>query len=116
MAFRIDTGRFGDTPMDGPPFVVVGFTPGRMIDGNWSVGILAGEGATHAQQEALGAICAGRRVSGEPMCVDNSGHPANNRLGLAKARRSHLHALGLDWDDVSGGNNAHLAPFDWRHA
>src|SRR6185436_21006458 len=59
MAFRIDKGRFGDTPMDGLPFVVVAVTPGRMIDGNWSVGILAGEGATQAQQDALGAICSG---------------------------------------------------------
>ena len=164
MAFRIDKGRFGETPMDGLPFVVVGFTPGRMIDGNWSVGIIADERASAAQQEALGAICSGQAggpmaalaplvgkflgiasakityeggglswavsapgaldmaldgvigLNGEPLCFDNSGHPANNRLGLAKARKSHLHALGLNWDDTSGRNNAHLAPFNWRSA
>jgi hypothetical protein len=33
---------------------------------------------------------------------------------LAKATGSRLHAFGLDWEDASGGNNAHFAPFDWR--
>ena len=43
----------------------------------------------------------------------NVPHPSNSRLALAKATRSHLHAFGLDWDDVSGNNNGHFAPFDW---
>jgi hypothetical protein len=50
----------------------------------------------------------------EPLYLDNTPHPANAKLGLAKAVRSHLHAFGLDWDDDSGRNNGHLAPFDWR--
>jgi hypothetical protein len=50
----------------------------------------------------------------EPMYVDNTAHPANTKLGLGKAVRSHLHAFGLDWDDTSGRNNGHLAPCDWR--
>ena len=50
---------------------------------------------------------------GEPLIIDNTGHPASPRLALAKATRSHLHAMGLDWDDVSGGNNAHFARFNW---
>jgi hypothetical protein len=41
-------------------------------------------------------------------------HPANARLALAKATGSHLHAFGLDWDDTSGNNNGHFAPFNWR--
>jgi hypothetical protein len=53
--------------------------------------------------------------SGEPLYVDNTLHPANARLALGKATRSHLHALGLDWD-TSGGNNGHFAPFRWRPA
>jgi hypothetical protein len=40
----------------------------------------------------------------EPMYLDNTGHPASNRLALAKATRSHAHAFGLDWDDDSGRN------------
>jgi hypothetical protein len=50
----------------------------------------------------------------EPMSIHNTAHPVNARLALAKAVRSHLHAFGLDWDDDSGRNNGHFAPFDWR--
>jgi hypothetical protein len=50
----------------------------------------------------------------EPLYVDNTLHPANPRLALAKATASHLHAFGLDWDDTSGNNNGHIAPFNWR--
>jgi hypothetical protein len=50
----------------------------------------------------------------EPMYLDNTGHPAASRLGLAKATRSHVHAFGLDWDDDSGRNNGHFAPFNWQ--
>jgi hypothetical protein len=50
----------------------------------------------------------------EPLYIDNTLHPANARLALAKSTDSHLHAFGLDWDDVSGNNNAHFAPFNWR--
>ncbi len=41
-------------------------------------------------------------------------HPANARVALARATDSHLHAFGLNWDDTSGKNNGHFAPFDWR--
>jgi hypothetical protein len=27
--------------------------------------------------------------------------------------RSHMHAFGIDWNDTSGKNNSHLAPFTW---
>ena len=52
--------------------------------------------------------------AGEPLYLDNTMHPANSRLALAKAKRSHLHAFGLSWDDTSGGNNGHFAPFTWQ--
>ncbi len=51
---------------------------------------------------------------GEPLYLDNTMHPANSRLALATSRGSHLHAFGLDWDDTSGRNNGHFAPFAWR--
>lgn len=53
-------------------------------------------------------------LGGQQMFLDNTGHPANDRLGLAKATRSHLNAFGLVWDDVSGQNNGHFAPFSWQ--
>ena len=52
--------------------------------------------------------------SGEPIYLDNVGHPAASRLALAKATRSHMHAFGIDWDDTSGKNNGHFAPFSWK--
>lgn len=53
---------------------------------------------------------------GEPLYADNTLHPANPRLALAHATASHLHAFGLNWDDTSGKNNGHFAPFAWRSA
>ena len=50
----------------------------------------------------------------EPLYIDNTVHPANSRLALAHAVRSHIHALGLNWDDTTGANNGHFAPFTWR--
>ena len=52
----------------------------------------------------------------EPLQVVNTGHPANDRLALCHATRSHVDALGLAWHDVSGGNNGHYAPFAWQGA
>jgi hypothetical protein len=54
--------------------------------------------------------------STEPMFLENTGHPVSNRLAVAHASKSHVHALGLAWDDTSGKNNGHFAPFRWRSA
>ena len=51
-----------------------------------------------------------------PIVIDNTAHPVNARLAMARASHSHLHAFGIDWDDDSGARNGHLAPFDWRPA
>jgi hypothetical protein len=52
----------------------------------------------------------------EPLHLENTGHPAADRLALAHASRSHVHALGFDWDDLSGQNNGQYAPFSWQGA
>jgi hypothetical protein len=52
----------------------------------------------------------------EPMFIDNTGHPVSSRLALAPASKSHVHALGLAWDDAGGKNNGFFAPFNWRSA
>jgi hypothetical protein len=52
----------------------------------------------------------------EPLQLDNTGHPAADRFALARASRSRVHALGLDWDDTGGGNNGQYAPFSWKSA
>jgi hypothetical protein len=52
----------------------------------------------------------------EPLHIGNTGHPANDRLALCHASKSKVSALGLTWDDVSGRNNGHYAPFAWQGA
>ncbi len=52
----------------------------------------------------------------EPLYLENTGHPAADRFALAHAAKSHVNALGLKWDDVSGKNNGQYAPFSWRSA
>ena len=52
----------------------------------------------------------------EPLHLANTGHPAADRFALANASKSHVHALGLEWDDLSGLNNGQYAPFSWRSA
>ena len=54
-----------------------------------------------------------KNVALEPIYLDNTCHPVNQRLGLAKADKSHIHAFGIDWDDASGTRNGHFAPFSW---
>lgn len=51
--------------------------------------------------------------AGEPIYLDNTCHPVNPKLALAKATRSSMHAFGIDWDDSSGTRNGHFAPFAW---
>jgi hypothetical protein len=50
----------------------------------------------------------------EPLHFDYTGHPAADRFAIAHACESHIHALGISWDDVSGKNNAQYAPFSWQ--
>lgn len=54
--------------------------------------------------------------TGEPLYLDNTMHPANSRLALMRALRSRLQIFGLDWNDASGRNNGHFAPFSWQAA
>jgi hypothetical protein len=163
--FKVAKGRYGGGLLDGLGFAVVGYTPGVMVEGNWSVGVIVDDRASAEQEQALVSIVSGqaggpmapiapliatflgverrpvqfkkegmRRAlvipgvvdqelegvesparAGHPLYIDNSMHPANPRLALARAKRSHLSAFGLAWDDVSGRNNGHFAPFAWRN-
>jgi hypothetical protein len=56
---------------------------------------------------------ASRNRGGEPFYIDNTAHPANRRLALARTSHAHLHGFGLDLDLVGQGNNGHFAPFAW---
>lgn len=167
MAMQIERGSFGDVPLNGLSFIVLGMTPEEMGKGNWSVGLVIDERATAAQRDAITAIASGAAggpmasltglignflgaeqatirieqdgkkftvtagtlvdMAGEgamgidpnatePMYLENTGHPVSSRLAVAHASKSHVHALGLTWDDASGKNNGHYAPFNWRSA
>lgn len=52
-------------------------------------------------------------LGGQQLYLENAGHPASNKLALATAKKSHLHAFGIDWDQEDGKNNGHYAAFDW---
>jgi hypothetical protein len=54
-----------------------------------------------------------RNRPGEPLYIDNTAHPANRRLALARSKETHIHGFGLDLDIVGKGNNGHFAPFAW---
>jgi hypothetical protein len=163
LVFTVQRGQYGTTKLDGLSFAVLLHTPGAMIEGNWTVGVVLDERASKEQRDALTAIASGqaggpmaalgpligtfagaevkpikieshgmrRSVSisgmldlavegipganqGEPIYLDNVGHPAAARLALAKASRAHLHGFGIDWDETSGRNNGHFAPFAWK--
>ena len=58
----------------------------------------------------------GLNPDGAELRLENTGHPAADTFTLAHASRSHVHALGLAWDDVSGKNNGQYAPFSWKSA
>jgi hypothetical protein len=73
--------------------------------GTWSVRV-----ADMVDQAVEGA----RGLGGEVLHLDNVGHPAADRLALAHATRSHFNAFGIRYDETSGRNNGHFAPFDWR--
>jgi len=52
-------------------------------------------------------------VPGQAIIVDNTAHPVNGRLSLAKATRSRFNVFGIGWDDSTGTRNGHFAPFAW---
>jgi hypothetical protein len=163
LVFHVQRGQYGTTKLDGLSFAVLLHTPGPMIQGNWTVGLVLDERASKEQRDAITTIASGqgggpmaalgpligtfagaeakpikiesqgmrRSVSipgmldlaiegipganqGEPIWFDNVGHPAASRLALAKASRSHMHAFGINWDETSGRNNGHFAPFAWK--
>jgi len=90
-------------------FAGVESAPVRIERSGKNCSISVGDLVDQAVEGVAGAI-----NPDELIYLDNVGHPANSRLGLAKATRSHVHAFGIDWDDTSGTNNGHIAPFEWQ--
>ena len=65
--FRLIAGPTGPCPLDGLGFIVLGFTPEEMGNGNWSVGLIADERASAEQRDAITAIVSG--AAGGPMAA-----------------------------------------------
>lgn len=55
-------------------------------------------------------IVAGRRE--EPMMLENTGHPVNSSLALARGTGSTYTDHGMSWDNTS--KNGHYSAFEWR--
>ena len=56
---------------------------------------------------------ASRNRSGEPFYIDNTAHPANRRLALARSQKTEVQGFGLALSLLGKGNNGHFAPFAW---
>jgi hypothetical protein len=50
---------------------------------------------------------------GQAIGIDNTAHPVNARLSMAKATRSIFNVFGITWNDSTGSRNGHFAPFAW---
>ena len=67
LVFHIDTGRYGEVPLDGLNVAVIAHTPGAMGAGNWTLAAYIDDRADAAQTAALGAIFSGGE--GGPMAA-----------------------------------------------
>jgi hypothetical protein len=67
LVFEVDRGAYGDTQLDGLRFAVLLHTPGPMIEGEWTVGLIVDERATPAQRDAITTIASGQ--AGGPMAA-----------------------------------------------
>jgi len=110
---RIATGQ------DGGPMAAVGPLVGKILGSEVrtiayrKTGPMSRElSVEDAVQQSVAGV-AGANAS-EPLYVDNTLHPANTRLALGRASNCRVHAFGIDWEDATGRNNGHFAPFSWR--
>jgi hypothetical protein len=164
LVYRVDQGRFEDTPLDGRKFALIIRSGKIMSDGGWVLGCIVDADSDEEQRSALGTIVSGRaggtpgmihenlvsdfrgvdfkpieftmdglirranipdvlsfeiegvasrNKSGEPYYIDNTAHPSNRRLALARTKQSSLGAFDLQLDMIGKGNNGHYAPFHW---
>ena len=60
LVFQIQSGRYGDTSLDGTHAALVFYTPGPMGDGNWTVGTYVDARASAEQQAAIERIFTGQ--------------------------------------------------------
>ena len=90
LVFHVERGEHGGTRLDGLNFAILLRTPGPMIAGNWTVGVILDERASPAQREALTAIASGQ--GGGPIGALAS---LVGRFGGAEARPIRIESSGM---------------------
>ena len=60
LGWHVDSGRFGDTALDGFIAAMALHSPGHLMQGNWKVALYIDQRASPAQREALEAIFSGK--------------------------------------------------------
>lgn len=90
LVFHVDRGAYGDLGLEGLRFAVLLHTPGAMIDGNWTVGVILDERATVQQRDALTAIASGQ--AGGPMAALG---PLVGKFAGAEAKPIRIERNGL---------------------
>jgi hypothetical protein len=102
----------------GGPMAALGPLVGKMAGVERSPIQFRAGGLSHAVRagELLDQACEGVPSVANPkeaICLDNTAHPINTRVSVAKATRSRFNVFGIDWDDSTGTRNGHFAPFSW---
>ena len=90
LVFHVERGRYGDVALDGLSFAVLLHTPGPMIRGDWTVGVVVDERASPPQREALTAIASGQ--GGGPMAAVG---PLVGRVGGVEAKPIVIEKSGM---------------------
>lgn len=90
LVFHVERGRYGSTTLDGLNFAVLLHTPGPMIQGNWTVGLVLDERASAPQREALTTIASGQ--GGGPMAALG---PLIGTFGGAEAKPIRIESSGM---------------------
>jgi hypothetical protein len=98
MAFQIEQGRFGNVPLDGLGFILLGSTPAEMGKGDWSVGVIVDERATAEQRDAIASIASG--AAGGPMSALSG--LVSNMLGV-EASPIQFTRDGVSWSVRASG-------------
>jgi hypothetical protein len=91
-AFQIEKGSFDGVPLNGLSFVVLAMTPGPMMEGKMTVGVVVDEKANEKQREAILGIASGQ--AGGPMA--NLGPLVGTFAGM-EARPIVIKREGKSW-------------------
>ena len=92
VGWHIDKGRFGDVALDGLNVAVGVYTPGNMVEKNWTAVLYLDERANQTQRDALTQIFAGKA----------GGHPARIAEHIATVAGVEVAPITFESDGKSG--------------